>query len=290
MKQAYDEGVYIKNDTESAFHCLLHRPKRKGIISEAHYHNYMEILYGADCDLKVWVNDETYRLGSGDLIVINSRETHAVISDIAENSYYVIKFFPEVLKNDTYISREIKYMTPVFGRDFSAGRLICKNEIEKTDIDRIIKQIYREWENSSFGYEMALRGGSLMLYAQMARIWSKNTDYFYPVDETAKNIRSAADYAAAHFSDITEEEVAERFCMSYSYFSRMFKKVMKKSFTAFINEQRLDHGRRLLLTTNLPITQIAQDAGFSSSSHFIYNFKKMTGYSPLEYRKLLTKE
>ena len=285
MRKGFDEGIFIKDNVESAFHCILFKPKRLGTISEAHYHNYIEILYGISCNVDVWVNDESFNLHDGDLIIINSGETHAVRSESSNNSYYVIKFFPEVLKNDAQFPQESKFLIPMVENEFSFRRFIPKDEIIKTNINAIIKQIYEEWDKSEFGYEMALRGGSLMLYAQLTRIWQKCSDRFEIYDETTKTIIESASFSAAHFSEITEEEMAERCCMSYSYFSRMFKKVMKKSFTSYINEQRINHARRLLLTTRIPITQIAQDCGFSSSSHFIYNFRKKTGFSPLEYRK-----
>ncbi len=289
MEKAFDEGVHIKNNAESAFHCILLTLDQKGVLSRAHFHNYIEILFGKECDLNIWVNDENFTLHNGELIVFNSGETHAVNSDRDKNSYYVIKFFPDVLNTDKYISGESRYILPLLGKQFSAKRKIKSDEIEKAGIDRIIEQIYSEWDGEQFGYEMALRGGSLMLYAQIVRIWSKDISLFEAQDETVKTIRTAASYAIENFADIREKDIAEHFCMSYSYFSRMFKKVMNKSFTSFVSELKLDHARRLLLTTNHSVTRIAQNTGFSSSSHFICKFREMTGYSPLEYRKMHNK-
>ena len=286
MEKAFDEGVHIKNNMESVFHCILLSLEQKGVLARPHFHDYIEILFGKDCDLDIWVNDENFTLHKGELIVFNSGETHAVYSDRDENSYYVIKFFPDVLSSDKHIFGESRYILPLLGKQFSEIRKIRSDEIEKAGIDRIIEQIYREWDGEQFGYEMALRGGSLMLYAQLVRIWSKDISLFESQDETVKIIQAAASYAIENFMDISEKDISKHFGMSYSYFSRMFKKVMNKSFTAFINELRIDHARRLLLTTNHSVTYIAQNTGFSSSSHFICKFREMTGYSPLEYRKM----
>ena len=73
--------------------------------------------------------------------------------------------------------------------------------------------------------------------------------------------------------------------MSYSYFSRSFKSVMGKNFAKFLNEIKIDAAKRLLLTTNKTITEISMETGFSSSSHFISNFSKSVGITPLAYRK-----
>ncbi len=289
MNQVYDEGAYIKNNTESDFHCLLLDAKAKdGILSGAHYHNYIEILYGIDCKCNVWINDEIFTFNNGDLLIINSHETHSVSALKSENSYYVIKFSPDILKNDNYTSYESQYVLSMLGKEFSKHRMISRSEVEKTDIPRIINQIYNEWNSSQFGYEMALRGGSLMLYAQIARIWNKTMKFNAPLDETTKVIHNAASYAIEHFADISETEISKISGMSYSYFSRTFKRIMNKTFTTFINELRIDNARRLLLTTNMSITEIAQESGFSTASHFISGFKRKTGHTPLEYRKTLT--
>lgn len=50
-------------------------------------------------------------------------------------------------------------------------------------------------------------------------------------------------------------------------------------------KERIGAARRLLLTTDTPIADIAAECGFSSQSHFNDSFKKQTGRSPAQYRK-----
>ena len=86
-------------------------------------------------------------------------------------------------------------------------------------------------------------------------------------------------------STITGKEAADRSHLSYSYFSRMFKQIMGKSFSEFISNVQINTAKNLLLTASLSVTEIAEQTGFSSSSHLIATFKHETGMTPHQYRK-----
>lgn len=93
------------------------------------------------------------------------------------------------------------------------------------------------------------------------------------------------DYVSEHYSEsITAEDAAGICSMSYSYFSRFFKRVMKKSFSEYVNFVRISEAEKLLVSTDLNITEIAMQTGFSTSSYFIYQFKKMKSVSPKQFR------
>jgi len=258
-----------------------------------HYHDYIEILYAFDCSLSVWINDEELSFDSGELIIINSREAHEVYAKKKNRGrYLVIKFSPDILRFTGEASRETKYVLPLFRDDLSKIRKLTSADVAAARINSAIEDIFSEWHADDFGCELALRGAVLSLFSRIARAWMKNVGdaLFSKTDETARTIYAAAEYCAKNFTSATEEEVADRFGMSYSHFSRSFKRVMNKSFTAHTNDLRIDFARNLLITTDLSITEIAQEAGFSTASHFIGNFKKKTGMSPLTYRKKLFSE
>lgn len=77
--------------------------------------------------------------------------------------------------------------------------------------------------------------------------------------------------------------------MSYSYFSRTLKKTMGKSFTDYVNLIRISKSEFLLTTTDKPITDIALEVGFSTSSYYIEQFKKFKTLTPKKFRMKFTK-
>jgi len=78
--------------------------------------------------------------------------------------------------------------------------------------------------------------------------------------------------------------------LSYSYFSRLFTKIMKRSFREYLNYIRILNAEKLLTTSELNITEIAMMVGFSTSSYFIQQFKHYKEISPKQYQMKYRKE
>jgi transcriptional regulator GlxA family with amidase domain len=68
--------------------------------------------------------------------------------------------------------------------------------------------------------------------------------------------------------------------MSKASFAREFRRYTGCTFTEFLNRVRLDHARRLLLTSADSVATIAYAAGFSNLSHFNRLFRRTYGHPP----------
>ena len=81
-------------------------------------------------------------------------------------------------------------------------------------------------------------------------------------------------------------DIAERFHLNPSYFSKRFKTVIGTGFKEYINNLRITKSEKMLLETNKNITEIAFECGFENSNYYGDAFKQKNGVSPTEYRKL----
>ncbi|NOJ72272.1 helix-turn-helix domain-containing protein [Paenibacillus alvei] len=82
------------------------------------------------------------------------------------------------------------------------------------------------------------------------------------------------------------EGVAQKFSISSSYLSRAFKEKTGSNFSQYIWQRRMDEVIRQLLTTSDPLKDIIVRVGYLDTPNFIRKFKKETGYTPGQYRKL----
>jgi len=93
-------------------------------------------------------------------------------------------------------------------------------------------------------------------------------------------------YVNTNFQNhITLDEIADKVSMTVPAFCRYFKKATGKTFTQMVNEYRVVHATKLLLESQMSITDICFECGFNNFSHFNKTFNEITGKSASNYRK-----
>lgn len=83
---------------------------------------------------------------------------------------------------------------------------------------------------------------------------------------------------------ITTAQIASMTGISLTHLERAFKEQFRTTLKQYINTLRIERAKRLIIETNLPISQIILNSGFNTAQSFNTNFKKNTGQSPLNYR------
>lgn len=103
-----------------------------------------------------------------------------------------------------------------------------------------------------------------------------------------KNLQLADSYIRAHYTeDICLEDIAAQCGLHPNYFHRLYTAAFGKTPAQRLLSCRIAAAKTALLTTNLSISEIAAQCGFSSQTYFGYKFKESIGYTPLQYRKQL---
>src|SRR5678815_3019014 len=74
--------------------------------------------------------------------------------------------------------------------------------------------------------------------------------------------------------------------LSAFHFNRVFHQITGLPPAKFISAMRLDEAKRLLLNTNLSITDICFEVGYNSLSTFTRRFTQRVGLGPREFRYL----
>lgn len=87
-------------------------------------------------------------------------------------------------------------------------------------------------------------------------------------------------------SKISETDIADYVSLSTSYISRLFKKEVGVTITAYIAIKRVETAQNMLKYSDYSSSDIANYLAFTSHSHFISVFKKYTGMTPNEFRSI----
>ena len=104
---------------------------------------------------------------------------------------------------------------------------------------------------------------------------------------TSKKVGLMIDYIQEHLSEkMSLSEIADYVELSEIHTSRLFKKEMDMRLTEYINTRRIEKAKELLAATDVKIKEVAEKVGIADQLYFTKVFKKETGLSPREFRKV----
>lgn len=246
-----------------------------------HAHNYCEFyyLYSGNCVFSV--NGTLYPLSAGDAFWVASGDYHytcyegEVPCERTTVYFYEDNISPAFL--DTY--PELKELLS------RSGKIAIMKERQST-VEALLQQMCIE-NNQADSYSMPIL--SMQLYQLLLQLKRSGIFYYEKAEKTAsvsEDIESVMEYINLNFHlPISLEEVAKRANLSPTYLSKKFRRVTGVTFKEYLNYIRIRKASQALLTTDDSITQIAADCGFNGSNYFKDIFRKVTGYSPREFRK-----
>lgn len=108
---------------------------------------------------------------------------------------------------------------------------------------------------------------------------------FSSKDKGNPYIRSALKYMAENYDQpLTLAKMADIVGLSKSYFSTLFHEIVGVSFREYLCRIRVEESKRLLLSSEYSLTDIAIAMGFTDQSHYCKMFKRIVGMPPGQYR------
>lgn len=106
------------------------------------------------------------------------------------------------------------------------------------------------------------------------------------IGQTETVVFQAMAWIRAHFREnISRDDVAASVFVTSSYLSRIFHQETGVKITDFLTRCRIEEAKMLLRTTEHTVSDIATESGFDSFSYFSTVFKKVTGLTPVQYRR-----
>ncbi len=123
------------------------------------------------------------------------------------------------------------------------------------------------------------------------RVWAyhlleKALGYVEEIQASESTVGRVQAYITKHLhEDLNRENIAGLFFLHPDYINRLFKKETGQSMTDFLLQERMRAAEELLVKTDLPVTTIAVNVGYSNISYFARSFKKQYDANPNEYRQ-----
>ncbi|CAM4442918.1 helix-turn-helix transcriptional regulator [Paenibacillus typhae] len=259
-----------------------------------HWHKEIEMIYVTKGRLNLGINDTPIRMEQGEVQLINGGDVHYFLAS-PESERVVLQF-------DLSLFQEL---AATCGNDFSLREVFTAMEHSSSGwppetagrIIGLIESIYEEDTRRGEGYAYLIKARLFELLTVILREVPRNNAGRLPKfsEDTLSQSREMLErlerifiYVEQHYQEpITLNEVARHMGFSPYYFTKLFKKHTGMTFVAFLNEYRLNKAKWILLNEDLPMSAVAESAGFGSVKTFHHFFKSATGISPLKYHKTI---
>jgi len=275
----------------SAHNCLHAWEMFPAVLTDNwHYHPEIELTLLVRGQGTRFVGDSIVSFGDGDLVLLGSGLPHcwrnvygeAPSGDTSAHAM-VLWFAPNFLGPGTLDKAEFVELRRLLER--SARGLVFDKSTR-----RVVGRMLRELPHTQ-GLDQVIRVLRILsrLSAGVATPLSSAAWDTRLLRGRSARLDQITDYVLAHMAvDISLEQISAQVRMSKSSFSHFFRRATGKTFTDFVNEVRLSRVAKMLVETDLDVSQIAYTVGFSTLSHFNALFRKVHGCSPRAYRRRVT--
>jgi AraC-like DNA-binding protein len=110
--------------------------------------------------------------------------------------------------------------------------------------------------------------------------------YLQGVNRSNVKVSQAIDYIGAHYMrPISLRDVAGEVGLSPCRLAHLVKSYTGRTVMQLIYQIRVTHARKLLMNSSRTCAEIAYELGFGDQSYFIKHFKRLTGTTPLRFRR-----
>ena len=248
-----------------------------------HWHTCIEIIMPTKGEYRLEYGGLDVVLREGDVLLICPGALHSLEACVGER--YI---FQAEMSSITQLKSVESYLTILY-----PGIVITPENSPRTyePIRSLVEEIAEEYDKEALFYEASIYAKLLSMIVLIRRGHAASARPLGVSDTKQKEyldkFMDVCSYINDHCTeDLTLDTVAARAGFSKYHFSRLFKQATNVSFYKYLNQKRIEHAERLLVSPQMSVTDVSLSSGFSSLSSFIRMFKLIKGCTPSEYRAL----
>lgn len=254
-----------------------------------HSHPELELVYIVESYGKRIVGNSVEQFVSGDMVFLGSDIPHVWLnneiyyqgSDSLKAKAIVVYFNKEIFGPAFYELKETQKITSFFNQAVR-GVVISgeTNQLIAKKLEKLVQK--KDFEMIAGLFKI------LAILSESPDIAFINNEFYIPTSEHSKKDRLSAVFEYLeknYYEEISLIKIAEIANLTPTSFCRMFKLKTKKGFVEYLNEIRVSNACKLLIETDIGISEIAYKCGYKTASNFNQLFKKLMGTTPKEYRK-----
>lgn len=292
---------------------ISHNKEKHSVPVPFHSHDFYEIYFFVDGNVKYYIEDESYDLTKGDILIIPPGKLHrAVVRTDQPYDRYVLWIYSSYAASNAGIQQFLQAINAEISKKMT--RLVSFKGSEFDEISQFFDNVKEKFSDTNYTSNgnmssISTESGSNNLECTNSSSTVSQSDVLssYVCDscnililekildklleisrsENIDNniIRQVISYINRNVTDTpTLDELSSRFFVSKYYLSHQFREYTKMTIHQYILTKKINLAKELLDNGKSP-QQVCDLCGFSTYSNFYKVFTRQTGLSPREYLK-----
>ena len=251
---------------------------------EAHTHEFYHMILCRQKGGKIYICDNEYKAKNDFVYFVKPGELHSMTRG-SDMRLIEIKFIVDdegLNKHLSLVPQEFQLDDVIFMKTMlhqivseGLGDDIYSNEAANCALKLFLTHTARQFDNNSVSIRNSSDNHAVL--GNISGYEKSNGDIM--ILNLERYIKDNLD------REITLTELADKVGFNKTYFVKRFKILWGMPPMQFVNNQRLEIARRMLTTTDMSVSEIAEATGFRTLHYFSRAFKRNTGISPTEYYK-----
>ena len=252
---------------------------QSGIMkTDIHWHSCAEIIHMVKGSALIFSNEKWEMLNEGDTVFLPPGHLHCCHCTDERTKRTVIGMEEGAIP---YLGNDHDAALNPFHSENVKNMLIFKSS------ENFIKLFaFFEKKNDDRGVSSKLDAliKIQQIYCEMLKIW-ESAGTVHINSKKSPIVLGLENIMKTRFSESLDAvKVARELNISYSYMANVLHRELNSNFGDLLLKERIEASKKLLLTTEMSITDIALETGFTDSSYFIKKFRIYTGTTPHNYR------
>jgi AraC-like DNA-binding protein len=268
-----------------------------GARDPMHWHDYFELALVLDGSGAFVFGRQSIPVSPGDILLIDDTQPHAAVPDegVAMRMLLVL-FRPELIAGPAGRELDLGYLAPFRAETRAATRRVPGGTEQARSVAALLHELRATWERRDPSelhlVDATLRRALALLHRPSEWVGAgsaRAVDAARAAADRREQIRPVLAYVNGHCRDsITLDDIADLVHVSPSRVRHVFKDVTGVSFKEYVTQVRVAEAKRLLLSTDLSVADVAHAVSYTNLHQFYKVFYRSCAMSPGEYRRYYT--
>lgn len=254
-----------------------------------HNHDFIELIYVFDGQCINYIQGgNSLMMKAGDLCLMAPNTVHALLAVNDTDIIYNILLWPESFRSSF---NQLMLRTDIIGKffkDVESGtndKAYLKYQTNReVEILQTVLEIVHEFEQKEKYYQEIIGYKINEILALLVRSYQNMVTFEEQKTINRQDqVHPIVNFIETNYQTVTLKELAQIFSYSETYLSRLIKNKTGQTFKELVERARFTEAKKLVLNSNLSMTEISQIVGYFDASHMSRDFVKKLGLPPKKW-------